>query len=98
MTTSVWKDKSPIFKKLNTNKNPSFISMVLDDTHLSNNAKLEFINEFWNKYQIDSNFRKEVIGSYLFFYNNSYYGIISSVKDTIPIGNSKDDKYLIQIY
>ena len=96
MISIVWINKHPIPKKLNINKPPSFISMVLDDTHLSNNAKLEFINEFWNKYQIDINFRKEVIGSYLFF--KKYYGIISSVKDTIRICNSKDDKYLIQIY
>jgi hypothetical protein len=43
------------------------------------------------------NFRKEVVGKYLFWFNKEFIGVIDTIPDVRKYGSSKDDRYLIQI-
>ena len=79
------------------NETPFFIKMVLNDDHLNEVSKKEFKKKFLLKYLRDINYRKKVIGKYLFWFNKKFMGLIDDIYDSIEYGTSKDDRYFIQI-
>ena len=78
---------------------PDFYDMVMSDTHLTKTSKNKFIKSFWNIYKKSENidFRKSVIGKYLFWLNKKFIGVIDNLNDTDNYGKNSDDKFLIQI-
>lgn len=85
---------------LDENNPPLFISMVLNNRHLGNEAKMQFKEKFLKKFLKPENieFRKSVRNSTLFFYNNRYRGLVNDIRDTFSLGTEKDDRYFIDIY
>ena len=76
---------------------PFFVTMVYEDDHLKESAKIEFTTKFWLKYKKYINYRKKVVGKYLFFFNNKYIKVLDSINDSLEYGTYKDDRYFIQI-
>ena len=67
----------------NETETPLFIQMVFNNKHLTEESKNEF--------------RKKVVGKYLFFFNKKYIKVINTIKDSLKYGTWEDDRYFIQI-
>ena len=79
---------------------PMFANMVFNDKYLNKSSINTFIKKFWNKYINPENieFRKSVVGKYLFWFNKKFIGVIDNIDDCDTYGNSMyDTRYLIQI-
>ena len=76
---------------------PFFIKRVLSDTHLKKKSKNQFVKKFLKFYNLDINFRKEVVEKYLFWFNGEYIGVKEKLTDVLEYGTYKNDRYFIQI-
>ena len=79
---------------------PNFAKMVFTDTYLTEDAKNQFKKKFWKKFSNVKNlkYRESVIGKYLFWFNQTFIGVIDDMLECKKYGNPRiDNRFLIQI-
>ena len=78
---------------------PLFYEMVINNPCLLKKSKTQFLKKFWKKYSNPKNieFRKSVIGKYLFWFDKEFIGVIDNIMDVSNYISEKNNRYLIQI-
>lgn len=74
-----------------------FMKYFLNDPYIPMNEKCIFFEEFVIDYMTDKDYANSLYGQYVIFLNNSFYGIVKTIKESYLIGNPGDSRLLAQI-
>jgi hypothetical protein len=92
-----YEDEETDISRSNKGGSSAFIEMVMNNTYLPEQAKIDFSEFFLRRYLSDNKYKTKVQNSYIVFINKQYYGIIKNIEDTYNIGPDGTSRYAFQI-